>query len=59
MDDFQSVNRGNLLHFAVECSQETDDGASCLKVLLQTSLKHKVDYADVTGGHLVIIIQLP
>jgi hypothetical protein len=49
MDDFQSVNGGNLLHFAVECSQETDDGASCLKVLLQTSLKHKVDYVDVTG----------
>ena len=50
MDDYHSLNGGSLLHLvAVECSLEQVDRTSCLRVLLKTSLKHKVDHGDNSG----------
>ena len=51
VDDFQHKQGGNLLHFAIDCSMKMEQvkRGSCLKLLLQTSLKHKVDCCDNSG----------
>ena len=51
VDDFQRPQGGNLLHFAIDCSMKMEQvkRALCLKVLLQTSLKHKVNCCDNSG----------
>jgi hypothetical protein len=59
MDDFQTTKGGNLLHFAIECSEKMEqfERTSCLDVLLQTSLKHKIDCCD-NSGFFVVVIEL-
>jgi hypothetical protein len=59
MDDFQTTKGGNLLHFAIECSEKMEqvERTLCLDVLLQTSLKHKIDCCD-NSGFFVVVIEL-
>ena len=56
VDDCHSKNGGNLLHFAIEhCLKSMEvDKVSCLNILLQSSLAHKVDQMDHSGRLLII-----